>query len=566
MNPASNIVERLSSTSQTKALLGAVANTATTNDKYNEVKTPDPGFIEGGAIRAGGAPNLYSKANIGVLAQYAATGIVYGSLLGVVYPFLNNYLHMSGTETASANALLSIPWTWRMFFGGVSDCFPIFGYRRRPYILAGWLITFVACFVMAVIPIGDSYYSDPSVMYTPEADLTPEQLAGLNKDAPGSGVKYILLLVLANIGVVLAGSVADGVLAELAQREPENTRGTAQTMSYAVQNLFSCLSSAMIGFGLNDAQYGGDFSVSMGFNAVMGVCAFFSLAILPMSWYCITEEKGGAQSGRKYVSEMYDLITHRVMYQIIAFRFFRNMFGWVASTAAYPVQSTWAKVTPVNSSVASIIGYVVSAGALYAAKKYSLNWNWRWMIVATQFSVVVIDAIPSFFTIYDVYRSQWFWLGVPIVEYLPYFAGYTISTLAVVEIIEIGNEGGVYGLLMTVENVAYPFASVVSKNICANFDIGYDFLQVDDSYARNQVAYTYMISYGFKLFGLVFVLLLPKQKAETQELKRTGGKSKLMGNITIGYIAFAFFWSLMTNLMTFSSSTACLKIAGGDGC
>ena len=70
-------------------------------------------------------------------------------------------------------------------------------------------------------------------------------------------------------------------------------------MSYAVQTFFSCFSAAMVGFGMNDASYGGEFSSSMGFNAVMGVSAFFSLAILPMSWYCITEEKGGAQSGRK---------------------------------------------------------------------------------------------------------------------------------------------------------------------------------------------------------------------------------------------------------------------------
>lgn len=553
-----SIIERLSNP---KAVVDGLGN-----DKYsyNEAKTPDA--IEGGAIRSGGAPNLYSKANIGVLAQYAATGVVYGSLLGVVYPFLNNYLHMTGTETASASALLSIPWTWRMFFGGISDCYPIFGYRRRPYIVLGWLITFVACFVMAVMPIGDPYYTDPALVYIPEADLTAEQLAMLNRDAPNSGVKYILLLVLANIGIVLAGSVADGVLAELAQREPEAVRGTAQTMSYTVQEIFSCLSAAMIGFGLNDANYGGDFSSSMGFNAVMGVCAFSSLVILPISWYCITEERVERQSGRKYVAAIYELIQQRVMYQIIAFRFFRNMFAWVASTASYPVQSLWAKVTPMNSSLASVIGCLIAALALYGAKKYSLGWNWRWMIVLTQFSVIVIDCFPSFFTIWDVYRSQWFWLGVPIVEYLPYFAGYTISTLAVVEIIEVGNEGGVYGLLMTVENVAYPFSTVVSKNLCANFDIGYEFLQVDDHYARSQVSYTYLISYGFKLFSLIFVLWLPRQKAETQELKRTGGKSKFLGNLTILYITFAFLWSLMTNLMTFSSKTACLKIAGGDGC
>uniref|UniRef100_K3WKB9 Uncharacterized protein n=1 Tax=Globisporangium ultimum (strain ATCC 200006 / CBS 805.95 / DAOM BR144) TaxID=431595 RepID=K3WKB9_GLOUD len=305
------------------------------------------------------------------------------------------------------------------------------------------------------------------------------------------------------MGIVFAGSV----LAEITQREPEVVRGSSQTMSYAAQQLFSCLSTAM---------YGGDFSSSMRFNAVMGVRAFFSLAIFPVSWYCISEDKVVRQSGRQYIAATYELIQQRAMYQIIAFRFFHNMFAWVMSTAPYLAQSLWVKVTPVNSSLTSTLGYFVATVALYGAK--------------------------NFFTIWDVYRSQWFWLGVPIVEYLPYFAEYTISTLAVVETIEVGNEGGVYGLLMTVENVAYPFTTVVSKDLCANFDIGYEFFQVDDHYARASV------------------------KAKTQELKSTGGKSKWLGNGTIAYITFAFLWSLMTNRMTFSNSTSCLKIAGGDGC
>uniref|UniRef100_K3WKC0 Uncharacterized protein n=1 Tax=Globisporangium ultimum (strain ATCC 200006 / CBS 805.95 / DAOM BR144) TaxID=431595 RepID=K3WKC0_GLOUD len=91
-----------------------------------------------------------------------------------MYPFLNNYLHMAGTEMASASALLSIPWTWRICFGGVSDCYPIFSYRRRPYIVLGWFITFVACFIMAVTPIDDPYYADLALAYIPEPKLTTD--------------------------------------------------------------------------------------------------------------------------------------------------------------------------------------------------------------------------------------------------------------------------------------------------------------------------------------------------------------------------------------------------------
>uniref|UniRef100_K3X8I2 Major facilitator superfamily associated domain-containing protein n=1 Tax=Globisporangium ultimum (strain ATCC 200006 / CBS 805.95 / DAOM BR144) TaxID=431595 RepID=K3X8I2_GLOUD len=553
------IIERVSNASNPKVDV---------NDQkyYNGVQTPDPSEIEGGALRPGGAPNLYSKENIGLLAQYAATGVVYGSLWAVIYPFLNNYLHMTGTETASANALITLPWTWKMFFGIVSDCYPIFGYRRRPYVVIGWFITFVACFIMAVVPIGDPKYGDPALAYIPVADLTREQVAMINDDAPSSGVKYIFLLVLANLGCVIALTASDGILVELAQREPENIRGGTQAMICVTQDIFQCFSAAMIGFGLNSADYGGTFSSAMGYNAVMGVCAFFSLAIIPISWFCMTETTFERQSARKYFVMIYDLLQQRVVYQIIAFRFFRNLFSWFSVTASYPIQSLWARVTPVNSNTATIIGYLVASASYYATKKYGLNWSWRSMLVITQIAVIVIDAIPTFLTIWDVYRAQWFWLGGPIIEYLPNSIGYVISTFAVVEIIEVGNEAAVYGLITTVSTLASPFSTVLSKNVCANFDIDYAFLQVDDTHVREQVSYAYIIAYGFKLFSLVFVFLLPRQKAATQELKRTGGKSKALGILTIVYLIFTFCWSLMTNVMSFSSKTSCLKIAGGSGC
>lgn len=529
-----------------------------------------PSHLEGGALRPGGAPNLYSRENIGLLAQYAAIGIIYGSLWGVIYPFLNNYLRMSGTETASASALLALPWTWKMFIGAMSDCFPIFGLRRRPYIVIGWVVTCAACIAMAALPIGDPYYPDPSLAYVSVNELTAEQLASFNTDAPSNGVKFVALLVIANLGCVIALTASDGILVDMAQREPEAIRGTVQTMICISQELFQTVSALLIGLGLNNADYGGSFSSAIGFNVLMIICAVASVAIIPISWFCITEPTSvkRTQSLREYWREIYALLQQRVVYQIIAFRFFRNVFSNFSVTAAYPVQSVWAKVEPLNSSMATIVGYLVAAGAYYVTKRYGLGWNWRWMIVITQIGVIVIDSIPTFLTIWDVVRNQWLWLGGPLLENVPFNIGYVISTYAAMEIIDAraGNEAAVYGLISTVSTLATPFSTVLYKNVDANFDVTSADLTIDDTHVRQQVSYVYLIAYAFKLFSLVFVFLLPPQKAETQELKRTGGSSKILANITIVYLVFSFCWSLMTNVMTFSSVTSCMKIAGGSGC
>ncbi|POM73275.1 Transmembrane protein [Phytophthora palmivora] len=47
------------------------------------------------------------------------------------------------------------------------------------------------------------------------------------------------------------------------------------------------------------------------------------------------------------------------------------------------------------------------------------------------------------------------------------------------------------------------------------------------------------------LAGLLFLPLLPKQKAETNELKRNGGSSRILGFVTLAYFAFALVYSTM---------------------
>ncbi|KAG6616896.1 Transmembrane protein [Phytophthora cinnamomi] len=533
-------------------------------EDYREVKTPDSSTLEDGAIRPGGPPNLYSWSNIGLMAQYAAVGVVYGTMYSIIYPFLTNYLRMSGNETTSASVLITLPYTLKVFIGIITDCYPIFGFRRRPYMLIGWAVCFVSLLVMTAMPIGDPYYPDSS--WASLTTLTADQTAQLNTDAQHSGVKYIFLMVIANLGSVVAFTASDGILVELAQREPLKIRGTLQAVVYAVQYTFQIISSAMIGFGLNSADYGGTFSGSMGVNAVMGVCAAFSLVVMPFSWFCITEEKTHCRSVQKYLYALYELIQQRVVYQIVIFRFCRNVFSYVSVTASSLVQSYWLSVSPVNSSVASIIGLIVSAGSLYLTKQFGLNWNWRYMIAISQIAVILIDAFPTFFTIWDVYRSQWFWLGVPLVENFPSAVGTIIATFAVLEIIEEGNEATVYGLITAVSTLASPFASVITKSIDGHFDVETEYIRLDNSYVRWQVTYTYLIAYAFKLCSLAFLVLLPKQKAETQELKRTGGKNKWVGILTIIAVAFSLVWSVMTNLMTMFDSTSCLRIAGGTGC
>jgi hypothetical protein len=203
---------------------------------------------------------------------------------------------------------------------------------------------------------------------------------------------------------------------------------------------------------------------------------------------------------------------------------------------------------------------------LYFTMAKGLHWNWRWMHAITLFAVITIDSIVVFFTTWDVVRSQWFWLGPPILENIPSGISFIVATYVVVELAGEGNEGAVYGLLTTTSNLSGTFASTITKNVDAHFKVTSADIQEDSNEVRWDVSYVYIIMYCSKIFGLAFLPLLPPQKKETQELKAKGGKNKYLGALTVFYLIFSLSWAVMVNIVSIYPSTKCLKIVGGKGC
>ncbi|KAF0691006.1 hypothetical protein As57867_017631, partial [Aphanomyces stellatus] len=103
---------------------------------YTEVKTP--GELEDGALVEGGAVPLFSLEAFALFCQYGSIGIVYAMLPALNYPIFNFYLNMEGYQTASYGVLVNLGWSYKVIFGMLTDCFPIFGFRRKSWMIIGW--------------------------------------------------------------------------------------------------------------------------------------------------------------------------------------------------------------------------------------------------------------------------------------------------------------------------------------------------------------------------------------------------------------------------------------------
>ncbi|RLN78231.1 hypothetical protein BBO99_00006118, partial [Phytophthora kernoviae] len=267
-----------------------------------------------------------------------------------------------------------------------------------------------------------------------------------------------------------------------------------------------------------------------------------------------------------YIVALWEQICRRAVYQVIASIFFYYLVCLISYTAYYPIQSYLVNVTPINSTLGSSLSYLFFMFGFMITSKWGLQWNWRWMIVITGAFMILVDGFCNLIIVWDIYRSQWFWLGPPIVSQLPNGVGFMISSLVIIELVSEGNEGAMYGLMTTISGIASPFATSLTVIIDNQFNITNERIQEDDDSIHLDITYTMIIAYGARAASWVFLLWLPKQKRETRELLRTGGSSKLLGGLTVFYLSFSLVWAVMVNFLANFESTSCLVIAGGSGC
>ncbi|CAK4697101.1 unnamed protein product [Aphanomyces euteiches] len=539
---------------------------------YSEGREPTL-LLEDGAIIGGGALRMSSKEAMALFAQYAAIGFLYGLIPALQYPIFNNYLKLEGYQTASYTQLVTMGWSFKVFFGMLSDCFPIFGYRRKSWILIGWTITMVSLIVMFSSSLGDPYCNVEkatkeghskacSAIYS---QTTARYKKYFNLDAPNNGTMFIMLSVLVSFGYVMADCAADAMVVEYAQREPIAIRGRVQTAIYTVRQIFITVASIVSGLGLNSPNYGGSFSFSLKPNIPYGICMVPCALVVLTTIFVLKEDKRAATPFREYIGVFWNLLQQRVMWQVCAFRFINNVFYNINTTASSPIYNTWAKVAPVNDALSAIIGSLIYTVILIVMGRWGLQWNWRYCIAGGTLGVIAVDGMVAFITIWNIFRNQWFFTGVSLLNQLPSGVRFIVSLYCAVEIADVGNEGATYGLVTTVANMAIPVASVIYKITDSHLRLSQDDITTDTFRVRSDVTISYMISYCCKIFSLFWLFLLPPQRAPMQELKKRGGKSKLAGALLVGMFILCLVFSIISSIMSIFPSTKCYRIAGGNG-
>lgn len=181
-----------------------------------------------------------------ILLVYFVQGILGLARLAVSF-FLKDDLALSPAAVAALTGIASLPWTIKPIFGFLSDGLPLFGYRRRPYLILSGLLGTTAWLILATL-------------------------------AHTAWLATAMIL-LSSLSVAMSDVIVDSLVVERARKESQNDTGTLQSL---------CWGASAIG-GLLTAYLGGLLLEYTSTRAVFVVTATFPLIVSVVAWL-ITEE------------------------------------------------------------------------------------------------------------------------------------------------------------------------------------------------------------------------------------------------------------------------------------
>ena len=147
--------------------------------------------------------------NKGVAWLSAFVYFIQGSL-GIAGIALPLYLRSQGFSIAQITfitSIASIPWFLKIFYGAISDAFPIFGLRRKPYLMIFSVLSSIGWILLGLLP--------------PEKNF------------------LIMSMMIANLGLAATDVITDGLVVEYSR---QGSAQTYQAISWGARSVGAVLS------------------------------------------------------------------------------------------------------------------------------------------------------------------------------------------------------------------------------------------------------------------------------------------------------------------------------------
>ncbi len=232
---------------------------------------------------------------IAILTVYFVQGILGLARLAVSF-FLKDELLLSPAQVSAMLGVVSLPWIIKPVFGFVSDGLPIFGYRRRPYLILSGFLGSIAWISLA------------TVVNTP--------------------IAATLAIGLSSLSVAVSDVIVDSLVVERARAESQSDAGSLQSLCWGASALGGLITAYFSGLLLEHFTTRSVFFITASFPLLVSAIAWL-IAETPINKKSDDSAHGDDLSIKKQLKQLRQAITQKAIWLPTAF-----VFIWQATPTA----------------------------------------------------------------------------------------------------------------------------------------------------------------------------------------------------------------------------------------
>lgn len=387
------------------------------SEKYERIQLTD------GEDKGQDVTNLYWIGNMAIAMSYWNVGIALSFLSTPVSYYLVDNLEADSAMVNTYSAITYLPWCLKIFFGILSDVYPMFGWHRRPWFFLGWGIFMVSNLAL-------------TIMGTP-------------------GTSALLLLSFSQtMGLLLSDTVADAMIVEATEFEAEENKGRMRTQGYLIRSAGMIIGGLMGSCLYNQSEWGWGLDI--------GQC-FMTQALVPFItlcpfWWKLHEIKyqGKIKGFGDMFEECFEFIVKDAVWVPCMYLYLYN-FCSISNPSWVNFLFDGLGFTDFEYGMLATFGYGLGCVGLWAYDKVFFNHGWRNLYLWT-------TCLTAFFSVLQLCLCYGYTFGMSdfifatgdnsltsAVQYIVFMP----MCIMFLSMIPNGAEGTLYALITTWQNVAY---------------------------------------------------------------------------------------------------------------
>lgn len=232
---------------------------------------------------------------IAILTVYFVQGILGLARLAVSF-FLKDELLLSPAQVSALFGIVALPWIIKPLFGFISDGLPIFGYRRRPYLILSGILGAISWISLATI-VHSSWAAT-------------------------------LAIALGSLSVAVSDVIVDSLVVERARVESQSAAGSLQSLCWGASAFGGLLTAYFSGMLLEHFTTRTVFWITASFPLIVSAVAWL-IAETPIRKNSQENHSNNPLSTKHQLKQLRQAVTQKAIWLPTAF-----VFVWLATPTA----------------------------------------------------------------------------------------------------------------------------------------------------------------------------------------------------------------------------------------